>query len=132
MAFNYARMQKTAKKLLSPKGFGSPFLLKKVSGQKYDLIKKKTIKTYEEFEGVGIILPIAEETIGALSTIVKAGDKKFVCQMNDELIIPIETKDQIIFENETYNILSVKSLIPNGKKMLIHTLIIRKATQLEV
>ena len=130
MAFDYAGMQKVAKNLLGSNVFGNPFTLKKVtSKQKFDSVTKKTVKVYKSYTGVGVLLPYPEEAIGSLSNIIKAGDKKFVCQMDDEAIIPLETKDQVVFQGELYNILNVKTLNPNGQKLLIHTLQLRKASE---
>lgn len=130
MGFDYKGMQRVAKKLLGESVFGNPFVLKKISNnKKFDSLTKKQIKEYKEYDGVGVLLPFAEEAIGALSNIVKAGDKKFICQMEDETIIPVETKDQIVYQNEVYNILNVKSLNPNGQRFLIHTLVVRKASE---
>lgn len=130
MPFNYKRMQKVANRLLGPKVFGNPFILKKVKNKtKYDPTTKKQVKVYTEHEGVGVLLPYAEETIGALDNIVKAGDKRFVCQMKEEEVIPVESKDQVFFQGELYNILSVKTLNPNGQKLLTHTLQLRKAAE---
>lgn len=130
MGFNYKKMQKTAQRLVGEQKFGNPFILKKVTNKKkYNPVAKKQIKVYKEYKGGGTILPIAEEAIGALANIIKAGDKKFICQMEDETIIPLETKDQVVYEGETYNILNVKSLNPNGQVLLIHTLLLRKASE---
>jgi len=128
MSFDYKSMQTMAANLLSSAEFGNPFILKKKGGTVYDKSTKKNVTTYTDYSGVGVSRAYSVEQIGALANIIKAGDLQFICQMDDESIIPVENNDRVIYGDVTYNLLDVKTLNPNGSKIMIHYLHLRRAS----
>lgn len=129
MAFNYEKMRKTAKKLLSSQVFGGKFTLQKPEGSVYDPIKKKNITTFKDYAGDCVMEAYEDEGLGKLADIVQAGDLTFICNMDDTKIIPIKNSDKIIFEGVTYNIIEVSTINPNGKNILVHKCYARKASK---
>lgn len=129
MPFNYEKMRKTAKKLLSKQVFGGKFILQHPEGSTYDPIKKKNVSTYKEYTGDCVMKIYEDDGLGKLGDIVQAGDLTFVCNMDDQNVIPTKNSDKIIFEGVTYNIIEVSTVNPNGKKILVHKCYARKASK---
>lgn len=124
MAF-YENMQKVAKTLL--KQFGNEFILRKPGGEPaYNPKTKRTEESYKDYFGVCVMKTYSDEAMGALGNIIESGDVAFVCQMNDEKVVPQADKDKLVFNNISYNIIRVQTSNPNGFRTLVHTLQCRR------
>ena len=116
--FDYSSMADTALSLLED--FGNPFTLKKAEGTPvYNPKTKKTEVSYKEYSGTGVMLTYDAETIGRSNNIINAGDMKFLCQLDDTSIIPVESTDKILFEGITYNIINKAPINPSGSSVVV-------------
>ncbi|MCQ2086568.1 MAG: hypothetical protein MJZ37_00630 [Bacilli bacterium] len=125
--FNYPEMREVANNLFDL--FGNPFSLKKEVGEPaYNPKTKKVEPVFAEYKGRCVMKTYTAEAIGELSNIIQAGDVSFSCTMDDISIIPKESKDKVLYEGITYNIISVATSNPSGKYILVHTLHCRRAS----
>lgn len=126
MAFNYESMRTMATGLLTD--FGNPFVLRKQSDKpEYDPKTKKTSYQFTSHNGVCVMKTYSDEAMGLIGNIIEAGDVAFICSMDDETVIPIASKDKVVFNNIVYNIIRVSTSNPSGQKIIVHTLQCRRA-----
>lgn len=124
----YDKMRNTAVSLIT--AYGNSFILKKPGGVSvFNPDTERNEQQFSEYTGKCVMKPYVAEMIGSLNNIIKAGDVEFKCVMDDTSVTPTEGKDKIIFGGNTYNILTVSTIKPDGKTVLIHTLQARRATK---
>lgn len=124
----YDNMRNTALSLIT--SYGDRFILRKPDGVPvFNPDTKRNEQNFSEYTGKCVMKPYVAEMIGSLNNIVKAGDVEFKCIMDDMSVTPIEGKDKIIFSGDTYNILTVSTIKPNGKTVIVHSLQARRATK---
>lgn len=121
---NYINSKAKAKAMLTKFGTASDIKLKKFISQQFNEETMETENVYEEYSGAGVYLNYSEEAIGRNDNVIQAGDVKIICIFD---AMPSETEDQIIFNNEAYNVVHVKKLSPDGKIDILYTVQCRKA-----
>lgn len=124
----YDRMRNTAVSLITT--YGNSFVLKKPD--RVSVFNPETARNeqqFSEYTGKCVMKPYVAEMIGALNNIIKAGDVEFKCVMDDMSVTPTEGKDKIIFGGNTYNILTVSTIKPDGNTVIVHSLQARRATK---
>lgn len=121
----YGKFQNVAIKLLSKFGTSKNIKLKKdTENPTVDAVTKRSVKVYETYTGYGVKLGYETEAIGSLDNIIKAGDVKIICVFDVE---PAEQKDQIIFGNDTFNIINVKKVDPDATTVVLYSIQCRRA-----
>lgn len=124
----YDRMRNIAYSLIS--SYGDKFMLKKPDGNAvFNPDTNRNEQHFSEYPGKCLMKPYTAEMIGSLNNIIKAGDVEFKCVMDDMSVTPTEGKDKVVFGGDTYNILSVSMVKPNGKNVIVHSLQARRATK---
>lgn len=124
--FDYQEMRDTATDMFEE--FGNPFILKKPDGEpRYNPKTKKTEQLYKDYTGICVMKTYEAEVIGTLNNVINAGDVTFKCVMDDINIIPEASKDKLIYEGVTYNLITPASADPSGSFVIVHTLLCRKA-----
>jgi len=124
----YDRMRSVAVSLIDT--YGDSFVLEKPEGLPvFNPDTNRNEQRFSEHSGKCVMKPYVAEMIGSLNNIIKAGDVEFKCVMDDMSVTPTEGKDKIIFGGDTYNILTVSTIKPDGKTVIIHSLQARRATR---
>lgn len=124
--FNYPGMRSMATRLLTQ--FGNPFVLKKPDGApKYNSKTKETSQLYKDYPGMCVKKTYSAEAAGLLNNMINVGEVTFVCTMNDISIVPVESKDKVVYEGITYNIIDVATSDPSGKSIIVHFIHCKKA-----
>lgn len=124
----YDKMRNVSVSLITT--YGDSLVLQKPDGVPvFNPETNKNEQQFSEYTGKCVMKPYVAEMIGALNNIIKAGDVEFKCVMDDMSVTPTEGKDKIIFGGDTYNILTVSTIKPNGKTVLVHSLQARRATK---
>lgn len=104
--------------------FGTSIVLHHCIGTQYNPVDLITERIYKDYTGIGAKLGYNTEAIGASNMIIEAGDVSILCQFSEE---PIIDKDQIIFNNIAYNIISKEIVEPDGSMAILYKLQCRRS-----
>ena len=115
---NYGKVQTLAEYLVSK--FGSDAILKKATGQqKFDPITGMTERPFRQVLGKAILTHYEVEAMGTKDNLIQAGDVRIIAVLPEK---PVEVDDSILFGDTEYNIISVKTVVPNAKDVIVYEL----------
>lgn len=92
---------------------GNEVIIEVTEESKRSSTGKKLPSLVTRYRGLAVMTPYSSEFYSKSESIIKAGDVKFICQMEDETFEPSEKKDEkIIFVGKVYTIVNVEIIQP--------------------
>ena len=112
MAFNYANLKATARKLLA--NFGQTITFTRTSEPVYNNDTGELTSTTVTFSDMGVIFPFRDGVTNVAGSLIQAGDQEVFWQGTTA---PIPT-DRLTVSGVDYNVIAVMPIEPGGTNVL--------------
>jgi|32_taG_2_1085360.scaffolds.fasta_scaffold51172_2 hypothetical protein len=112
MAFNYANLKTTARKLLA--NFGQTITFTRTSEPVYNNDTGEVESTTLTFSDIGVIFPFRDGVTNVSGSLIQAGDQEVFWQGTTA---PIPT-DKLTVAGVDYNVIAVMPIEPGGTNVL--------------